>query len=102
MNPILRLCDSCRFYNPDAGTCKAFPEGVPLKSSEGHFEVLPGQVGDTIYDMDPSLYDLFEMYRRVHPEVRFPLIITYDVPESADEVFEQQDVEVENGDTQDS
>ena len=97
MNPILRLCDSCIYYNADAGVCKAFPDGIPLKSADPHFEVLLGQVGDTIYDMDPEQYDMFEIYRRVHPQVRFPIILTYDVPDVG-EGISQEDVEVEDGD----
>lgn len=98
MIPILRLCDSCKFYNPSTGSCKAFPEGIPLKSADSHFEVLPGQVGDTIYDLDPDHYDEFDMYRRIHPEVRFPLILAYDVPEE-DQTMTQEDFEVEDGDS---
>lgn len=90
MNPILRICDSCVHFNGE-NSCKAFPEGIPLKSEDTHFEVLPGQVGDALYDMDPEQYDLFEIYRRVHPDVRFPIILTYDVPEEGEGVS-QQDV----------
>ena len=91
MPQILRLCDSCKFYNESNDSCKAFPEGIPLRSSDPHFEVLDGQVGETIYDMDPQKYDLFEMHRRVQPQIRFPIILTYDIPEQGEGVS-QQDV----------
>lgn len=94
MLPIIRLCDSCRFYNEANNTCKAFPEGIPLRSQDTHFEVLDGQSGDHIYDMDPDLYDEFDAYRRVHPEVRFPIILTYDVPDDGED-FKQEDVPLE-------
>lgn len=81
-SPLLRLCDSCIFYNADRGTCRAFPNGIPLSSEDYHFEVLPNQADDeTIYQMDEDKYDLFDMYRRVHPDVKFPVFITYDVPD---------------------
>lgn len=91
MSPVLRICDSCIYFNGD-NACKAFPEGIPLRSEDTHFEVLPGQEGDTIYDMDPDRYDYFDMYRRVHPDIRFPIIVTYDIPEE-DEVVSQRDVD---------
>lgn len=94
MTVLLRICDSCIHYNADANVCPAFPEGIPLKSDDTHFETLPGQVGDTIYDMDPDKYDEFEMYRRIHPDIKFPILLTYDIPEEG-EVVSQQDVEVE-------
>lgn len=81
MLPVLRLCDSCVFYNEGNNTCKAFPEGIPLKSMDTHFEVLEGQEGDTIYELDQNKYDEFDMYRRIHPEIRFPIILSYELPD---------------------
>jgi hypothetical protein len=81
----------------ETNTCKAFPEGIPLRSEDTHFEVLPGQEGETIYDLDMSQYDAFDIYRRIHPGVRFPLILTYDIPEP-DENFERVDAELEEED----
>ena len=94
MYPILRLCNSCKFYDEELANCIAFPKGIPLKSSEHHVEVKAGQVGETIYDMDPEKYDLFEAWRRIHPDKRFPVIIYQDVPEGGDDLV-QEDVEVE-------
>lgn len=94
MATLLRICDSCVFYNPDAGVCKAFPDGVPLTIEEGHFEVREDQEGDTIYDMDPDRYEWWDMYRRTNPALRFPILLTYDLPEK-DEVMTQTDVEAE-------
>lgn len=91
MIPILRLCDSCKYYNESDNTCQAFPDGIPLRSVDTHFEVLEGQVGDVIYDMDPDKYDEFDMYRRVHPQVRFPIILTYDTVEEGESI-RQEDV----------
>lgn len=96
MDLILRLCSSCVFYNEETGTCRAFPDGVPLKSGDTHFNVLPGQVGDDIYEMDKAKMNLFEAYQRTHPEIRFPVFISYEVPDVAEgETFTQQDVTVE-------
>lgn len=94
---LLRLCDSCTHYNADENTCVAFPEGIPLKSEDTHFEVLPNQEGETIYDLDMGHYDEFDIYRRIHPGIRFPLILTYDIPE-ADDNFERVDAELEADD----
>lgn len=94
MLPIIRLCDSCRFYNESSNTCKAFPEGIPLRSQDTHFEVIEGQVGDHIYDMDKDLYDEFDAFMRVNPGTKMPIFITYDVPEEG-EYVEQEDVELE-------
>ena len=93
MTLILRLCNSCKFYNEDTNTCKAFPDGIKLKSSDTHFESIPEQVGDTIYEMDLNKYDEFDMYRRIHPEVRFPILLTYDTIEEG-ESLTQKDLEV--------
>lgn len=93
MIPILRLCDSCVFYNGN-NTCQSFPNGIPLKSDEVHFDPIEGQVGENVYEMDPKEYDKFEKYRRIYPEIRFPIFLTYDIPEE-DEVMQQQSLEVE-------
>lgn len=93
MNPTLRICDSCIHFNGE-NACKAFPEGIPLKSEDTHFETLPGQVGGVLYDMDPEKYDLFDMYRRVHPNIRFPVILSYEIPETGTAVS-QKDVSSE-------
>lgn len=100
MLPILRICDSCTFYREADNSCKAFPDGIPLRSSDTHFEVLPGQTGEYIYDMDPSLVEELDAYRIIHPEVRFPIIITYDVPEDG-EVLNQEDVPLEEVEEED-
>ena len=94
MIPILRLCDSCVFYNDGSNSCKAFPNGISLKSSDPHFDTLPGQVGDTIYEMDLNKYDEFDIYRRIHPEVRFPILLTYDTLDEGEGLV-QKDLEVE-------
>lgn len=91
---LLRLCDSCVFYNEGENTCKAFPDGIPLKSEDTHFEVLPTQEGETIYELDMKQYDAFDIYRRIHPSIRFPLILTYDIPEE-DDNFERVDAALE-------
>lgn len=97
MTPILRLCDSCIFYN-DNNTCQSFPNGIPLLSDDVHFEVLPGQVGTNVYEMDSKKYDKFEMYRRIYPEIRFPILLTYDLPEAGDSLQQSDlDVEVDTG-----
>lgn len=91
---LLRVCDSCTYYNPDTNSCVAFPDGIPLLSEDTHFEVLPGQVGEVIYDLDMSQYDAFDIYRRIHPNIRFPLILTYDIPEEG-ENFERVDAQLD-------
>ena len=73
INPILRLCDSCIHFDGDS-SCSAFPKGIPLLSGDSHFEVLPDQQGDIIYEYDENRREWFEMYRRVHPEVKFPIV----------------------------
>ena len=48
--PILR-CSGCIHYESD-GTCKAFPDGIPLKIISGindHSEPLPVQDNDIVY-----------------------------------------------------
>ena len=90
INPILRLCDSCIHFDGDS-SCSAFPKGIPLLSGDSHFEVLPDQQGDIIYEYDEHRREWFEMYRRVHPEVKFPIIVTYDIPDE-DEGLLQIDV----------
>lgn len=100
MIPVLKICDSCVFYTgQDTNTCKAFPEGIPLKSEDTHFDPIEGQVGDTVYEMDDSKYTEFEMYRRIHPGIRFPILITYDLPEE-DETLTQRTLEVDQGRTE--
>lgn len=95
---ILRICDSCVFYNSDLGTCKAFPDGIPLKSTDTHFEPIEGQVGTTVYELDQGLYDYFDLYRRIHPEVRFPVIISYEIPEEGDSMVPvQEELEEDSG-----
>lgn len=84
MKTLLRICGSCKYYREDVGTCKAFPDGVPLRSDEGHFDVRSDQVGTTVYSMDPNKQDVYEMFRRVHPEVKVPVVITYDYPDPHD------------------
>lgn len=97
MIPILKLCDSCVFYTgPDTNTCKAYPEGIPLKSDDTHFDPIEGQVGETVYEMDESKYETFDIYRRIHPGIRFPILLTYDIPEE-DEALTQKTLEVEPG-----
>ena len=83
---LLRICDSCVFYQEDLGTCQAFPQGVPLRVDEGHFEIRDDQVGDTIYEMDKDKYDRWEMYRRVNPTLKFPILITYEIPDVGDSI----------------
>ena len=75
-NLLLRLCDSCIFYNAETSTCKAFPEGVPLTSEETHFEVHPDQEGTTTYILDEGLFDYLDMFKRIHPEVKFPVVLS--------------------------
>lgn len=93
MIPILRLCNSCVFYNGN-NTCQSFPAGIPLKSDEVHFEIIEGQVGENVYEMDPNKYDEFDTYRRIYPEIRFPILLTYDIPDE-NEALTQTNLEVE-------
>lgn len=90
MENLLRLCNSCKYYNEELNSCKAFPDGIELDSDEPHFDVLPNQTGETVYDMDPDKYDEFEMYRRVHPEIRFPIIVSYDIPDEGESVTQAE------------
>lgn len=99
MQTLLRLCDSCRFYNEDDGSCKAFPDGIPISSKDTHFDVRDDQVGDTIYEMDMNRYDRFEDWRRVHPNVKLPVFVTYEVP-TEDDPLRPADVEVEENNGQ--
>lgn len=90
MQPLLRLCDSCQHFIEDAGTCKAFPSGVPLGSEDTHFEPIEGQVGDTVYEMDMRRYDRFEDWRRVHPNIKMPVIVSAEVPDEDTELAPQE------------
>lgn len=92
---LLRLCDSCSYYTADNGTCVAFPEGTPLRVDEGHFEVREDQVGTAIYDPDPERYEFFDMFRRINPTLKFPILISYEIPDS-DEVVDQVETQAES------
>lgn len=81
--PILRLCDSCVFYREVDNVCKAFPEGIPLKSSDTHFEPADGQVGEYVYEMDINKEDELSMFLRLNPETRMPVMVTYELPQPA-------------------
>lgn len=88
-NPILRLCDSCLHFDGDS-SCSAFlmefPCYLETATSKSH-----SQQGDIIYEYDENRKEWFEMYRRVHPEIRTPIIVTYDIPDE-DEGLLQIDV----------
>lgn len=45
-------CATCRHYDRDNYSCRAFPDGILEPILEGktrHDTVIPGQAGDTVY-----------------------------------------------------
>ena len=95
MLPILRICDSCVYYDSSSNTCNAFPEVIPLKSDDTHFDPIEGQEGEYTYEMDPNKYDELEMFQRINPQIRFPILLTYDTIDE-DEALVQKSLEVES------
>lgn len=55
------ICDACVHYDEETRTCPAFPDGIPLKPLKDpilHDEVLPGQVGDTVFQPKDDVHSL--------------------------------------------
>jgi len=63
-------CFHCRHYHdtePGVGTCEAFPEEIPLKFLLGkanHLEVVPGQVGDYVFEPTEEYAAYYERLQR--------------------------------------
>lgn len=53
------ICHTCKHLNKTTMTCPAFPERIPLEPyvlPMLHDQILPTQVGDTVYERDPEDY----------------------------------------------
>ena len=51
-NMYMSQCATCRHYDRDNYSCRAFPDGIPeliLQGNKRHDAVIPGQEGETIY-----------------------------------------------------
>jgi hypothetical protein len=49
-------CRLCRHFRPDF-TCVSYPQRIPLIIASGevdHLVVRPGQVGDTVFELNPQ------------------------------------------------
>jgi len=68
----LRVCDSCVFYNKDDNTCKAYPEGIPLKPGDTHFTPRSDQDNDVVYEQDPDLKFWWDEYLLMYPDIEVP------------------------------
>ena len=54
-------CLACKHFRYDM-TCAAYPERIPIRIASGeidHLVVRPGQIGDTVFDLNPDPDDAF-------------------------------------------
>ena len=48
------ICTTCKHYNPETGTCKAFPNEIPNEIYLGdndHSKPLPGQGNEIVFEL---------------------------------------------------